>query len=1215
MTPEPNATATHSTATPGDGPDRPARAVSRWWRHLLVALAALAALVLLLVAVLVWLATRPDGLQRAFRLADGLGGVHLVAKGVAGPVAGPFKVQHLVVSHRRVTVTIDELSGELRLGALVYGTVGIRELSARRVRVVLHAIEEPAPDTGFLPAWLRLAWDSLQVAQLDILGSGGEPQSLHTVQAAGSLSRWTLRVTPLAARWRQWSARGQLRVDAGKAVAVAWQGQLDGPVLGTGPAWQLVGQLAGEVPATARTTRWQFTANTRRPAGLAATGQLTLAPEGWQVAGRYRATGVDLAPWDLGALGQLRADLTGTVASAVAPGTVALDLAGSGDATALAPLGLGELQAQFAAQVSPTAWQVHAAKVQTRSFGSLAFTGQGRVAQGKHMAGAPTVPNAPFASLLGHWTPPGKGQVTLNAEASWPQDQLPRWHLRASGQRLEPARRLFAPKAPQSGTARLPPFDLAVDMAGTGFVLPGSPQGAGRWEIRRATLDSRGTQLELRGYLGPQGHLEGQLRVADLARWLPGHAGSLQAAFTGDGTDLARGRFGLKLEAQQLAHPAWPATVATLSVASDGQWQGKTVRAQLKRLQIVPTGAWERFGPLRLRSPATLEGTPDQLAWQDLCLELGESRRLGSACSQGLWSAVAPWEVQAHAEELDLQRWAQVAFGSARSAGQAQLRGVAAARLVFGGPGKRPGGAGGAGASQAFPAGITYGQLDVQLAKAAVHWQRAGNEGRLALGDARASASLKPSASLNPGAPQGAPLLAFNASAKAEPGLRLQLQGSLRPPPGPHWQDWQDWQEWPLQGELTGQLPALGFLPTVFEDLDRVAGELRAQLDFGGTLGLPSYRGQLQLRDGELDVVPANLQLRQVQATLDLAPGELRLAGTAHAGAGELRTQGRFTFATGSALAGEMRVQGEQLLLADVPEARVVAAPDLRFLLRGSELQVTGTVQVPSARIAPQDLTGVVLPSADERLDGEQRRASEALRTDARVQLLLGKDVQLATLGLTGRLQGTLTAHAPPAGTTTAAGELAVMGGKFKAYTRELDVEKGRLLFTGGPLADPGLDLRASRQFPGLKAGVLVRGSLRRPLVRFFSDPAKTQNEIASLLVVGRSLEGLQGTGGTGALNSATARDTALQQGGALLAAQLGKYVGLDEVQLERDQNDAAALVLGKYFSPRLYVSYGVGLTAALSALKLRYTLGNRWVIKTEAGSRQSLDLEYTTEH
>ena len=450
----------------------------------------------------------------------------------------------------------------------------------------------------------------------------------------------------------------------------------------------------------------------------------------------------------------------------------------------------------------------------------------------------------------------------------------------------------------------------------------------------------------------------------------------------------------------------------------------------------------------------------------------------------------------------------------------------------------------------------------------------------------------------------------LGASAEAKPGLKLQTTATLRPSQGT------DWQQWPLVGEVSGTLPALDFLPALFEDLDRVTGAVNLQLAIGGTLGSPDYRGQLQLRNGELDVVPVNLKLRQVQATLALAPGELQLDGSARAGAGELRTQGRLTFGGTGPLTGEIRVSGQQLLLADVPEARVIAAPDLRFTLRDRALQIAGTVQIPSARFAPRDLTNVVLPSADERIAGEQRSTASALPTDTRVQLVLGSDVQLATFGLTGRLQGSINAHAPPVGTTTATGELAVMGGKFKAYTRELDVEKGRLLFAGGPLADPGLDLRASRQFPGVKAGVLVRGTLRRPLVRFFSDPARTQNEIASLLVVGRSLEGVQGTsGGTNSLASATARDAALQQGGALLAAQVGRYVGLDEVQLERDQNDAAALVLGKYLSPRLYVSYGVGLTAALSALKLRYTLGNRWVIKTEAGSRQSVDLEYTTEH
>ena len=49
------------------------------------------------------------------------------------------------------------------------------------------------------------------------------------------------------------------------------------------------------------------------------------------------------------------------------------------------------------------------------------------------------------------------------------------------------------------------------------------------------------------------------------------------------------------------------------------------------------------------------------------------------------------------------------------------------------------------------------------------------------------------------------------------------------------------------------------------------------------------------------------------------------------------------------------------------------------------------------------------------------------------------------------------------------------------------------------------------------------------------------------------------------------------------------------------------SLVLGRYLSPRLYVSYGVSLTEQLNVFKLRYTLGDHWTIRTERrpGSRR----------
>jgi len=88
---------------------------------------------------------------------------------------------------------------------------------------------------------------------------------------------------------------------------------------------------------------------------------------------------------------------------------------------------------------------------------------------------------------------------------------------------------------------------------------------------------------------------------------------------------------------------------------------------------------------------------------------------------------------------------------------------------------------------------------------------------------------------------------------------------------------------------------------------------------------------------------------------------------------------------------------------------------------------------------------------------------------------------------------------------------------------------------------------------------------------------------------------------------------TIKRTGGAVLAGQLGRYVGLDEVSLETDVDTAESeLVLGKFLSPRLYVSYGISLSDAINTFKARYTIGDRWVISGEAGQEASADIEYT---
>jgi translocation and assembly module TamB len=67
------------------------------------------------------------------------------------------------------------------------------------------------------------------------------------------------------------------------------------------------------------------------------------------------------------------------------------------------------------------------------------------------------------------------------------------------------------------------------------------------------------------------------------------------------------------------------------------------------------------------------------------------------------------------------------------------------------------------------------------------------------------------------------------------------------------------------------------------------------------------------------------------------------------------------------------------------------------------------------------------------------------------------------------------------------------------------------------------------------------------------------------------------------------------------------------ESDSRRVSNDTS-VVLGKYLSPRLYVSYGISLTESINTIKMRYTLDDNWTIKTEAGRERAADLVFTIE-
>jgi len=190
-----------------------------------------------------------------------------------------------------------------------------------------------------------------------------------------------------------------------------------------------------------------------------------------------------------------------------------------------------------------------------------------------------------------------------------------------------------------------------------------------------------------------------------------------------------------------------------------------------------------------------------------------------------------------------------------------------------------------------------------------------------------------------------------------------------------------------------------------------------------------------------------------------------------------------------------------------------------------------------------------------------------------------------------------------------ASGELQVRDGQYLALARKLDIERGRLIFNGGLLVDPAVDIRAVKVFPDVKAGVNVRGTLRDPRLSFFSEPSIPQSDIVQILLAGSSFNASSGN----STNTNGSQEVA-GQAAAILASQLGNRLGIPDISVESDLTNDTSLVLGRYLSPRLFLSYGISLTESISTIKMRYTLNDHWTIRTEAGKERAADLVFTIE-
>ncbi len=460
----------------------------------------------------------------------------------------------------------------------------------------------------------------------------------------------------------------------------------------------------------------------------------------------------------------------------------------------------------------------------------------------------------------------------------------------------------------------------------------------------------------------------------------------------------------------------------------------------------------------------------------------------------------------------------------------------------------------------------------------------------------------------------------------------------------------------PVKIDLAADVAEKGLLSAAFPALVReTQGHLTLGLHVAGTWLQPETSGHLSLNDGAAFLPLAGIHLKKigVQGHFDGQRIEID-SFQAESGSGKLQGSATVTLRRWRLASYRGSVKGDKFQAIDLPEMRVEISPDLKIEGTAEKLKVRGTIRVPHLLVTGFQTRAPVQTSPDVVIVGKTASQKKPLpmAVDLQVHIILGDHVLVKAMGADARLTGEVTVNAAGASNVTAQGEIKVAQGTFSSYGVSLNITRGQVLFSGGPVSRPTLDILATRTIQAatsgtpasstasqlssggaqavpvgaqsvpfgpitsgsqVTVGVHVTGTPANPTVSLYSQPAMSDTDILAYIVLGHPFGAESGQANLLML----AAGGLLSQGqSAVLQDKIKNTLGLSTLSIDSGGGNIqqSMVTLGKYLTPQLYISFSQSLLSQTREVRLRYDFFKNWQIESETGQESGVDLYYKIE-
>ncbi|HET7409849.1 MAG TPA: translocation/assembly module TamB domain-containing protein, partial [Paracoccaceae bacterium] len=349
-----------------------------------------------------------------------------------------------------------------------------------------------------------------------------------------------------------------------------------------------------------------------------------------------------------------------------------------------------------------------------------------------------------------------------------------------------------------------------------------------------------------------------------------------------------------------------------------------------------------------------------------------------------------------------------------------------------------------------------------------------------------------------------------------------------------------------------------------------VTGNATIDIGVTGDISSPVFTGGIVLEDGIYQNLDYGLILTglSLATTIESTGGQGMRLETVDGADANVRLEGRVGLDEQGI---DLTLETRQPVIVRRDDAIVRLDADLRIYQEpDGRLVVAGTIEIPEAeiRLVNANPPGIVT-LGEVRIKGQPlvfEDEAVSLPIGLEIEIVAPKRIFVRGRGLTSEWSIDLDVR----GTVSQpriTGEIAAVRGDLDLIGREFALERGRVLFNGGPVINPRLDVSLVRETDDITGRIIISGSAFDPELTFSSTPALPPDEVLPRLLFGTSSQALTPAQG---LQLALGLATLLNGGGGTLD-QLRAGLGLDALAIEQG-DDGAALEVGKQVAEDVWV-------------------------------------------